>query len=109
MKLYFYFLETPYNGGPFIRLEECEVIEKAKTYYPKEKFLGRFYGSYVKKSDIGHLSGYHSDTVILTEQDNDADTALDLLEAKVQTECKRLETELEAAREKLRAIENFRI
>ena len=38
MKLYFYILEKPYNKNPFVRFEECEVIEKPKTYKPKDRF-----------------------------------------------------------------------
>ena len=67
MKLYFYILETPYNKNPFIRFEECEVIEKPKTYAPKDRFPKGVYGCYVKKSDIGHVSGYMGNIVVLAE------------------------------------------
>ena len=67
MKLYFYILETPYNKNPFVRFEECEVIEKQKTYYPKDKFPSGVYRSYINKSDIGHVSGYSNNLVVLTE------------------------------------------
>lgn len=69
MKLYFYFLET--NK---IRTEECEVEEKPKTYKPVDKFPEGYYGCYVKKEDIGALSSYDNNTVILTE-DNRAKAA----------------------------------
>ena len=67
MKLYFYILERPYNEKPFVRFEECEVIEKPKTYYPKDKFPSGVYRSYISKSDIGHVSGYSNNLVVLTE------------------------------------------
>ena len=67
MKLYFYFLEKPYNANPFVRFEECEVIEKPKTYYPKDKFPKDVYNSYIRKSDIGHVYGYSNNLVVLTE------------------------------------------
>ena len=67
MKLYFYILETPYNKNPFVRFEECEVIEKPKTYKPKDRFPRGVYRCYVSKSDIGHVSGYMSNIVVLTE------------------------------------------
>ena len=67
MKLYFYILERPYNKNPFIRFKECEVIEKPKTYYPKDKFPIGVYNAYISKSDIGHISGYSSNLVVLTE------------------------------------------
>ena len=67
MKLYFYILEKPYNENPFVRFEECEVIEKPKTYYPKDKFPKGVYNRYVNKNDIGIVSGYSNDLVVLTE------------------------------------------
>ena len=67
MKLYFYILERPYNQKPFVRFEECEVIEKPNTYYPKDKFPSGVYNSYIRKSDIGHVSGYSNNLVVLTE------------------------------------------
>ena len=67
MKLYFYILEKPYNKNPFVRFEECEVIEKPKTYKPKDKFPRGVYNSYISKSDIGHVSGYSNNFVVLTE------------------------------------------
>ena len=67
MKLYFYILEEPYNANPFIRFEECEVIEKPKTYTPKDRFPMGVYRCYVSKSDIGHVSGYSNNLVVLTE------------------------------------------
>ena len=63
MKLYFYFLET----GK-IRLAECEVEEKPKTYKPVDRFPSGFYGCYVKKEDIGELIGYGDNVVVLTEK-----------------------------------------
>lgn len=67
MKLYFYILEKPYNKNPFVRFEECEVIEKPKTYKPKDKFPMGVYNCYISKSDIGHVSGYSNNLVVLTE------------------------------------------
>ena len=67
MKLYFYILERPYNENPFVRFEECEVIEKPKTYKPKDRFPRGVYNSYINKSNIGHVSGYSNNLVVLTE------------------------------------------
>ena len=67
MKLYFYILEKPYNKNPFVRFEECEVIEKPKTYKPKDRFPSGVYNCYISKSDIGHVSGYSNNLVVLTE------------------------------------------
>ena len=67
MKLYFYILEKPYGQNPFVRFDECEVIEKPKTYKPKDKFPSGVYNCYISKSDIGHVSGYSNNLVVLTE------------------------------------------
>lgn len=67
MKLYFYILERPYNEKPFVRFDECEVIEKPKTYYPVDRLPSGIYGVYVSKKDIGHISGYSNNLVVLTE------------------------------------------
>ena len=67
MKLYFYILEKPYNANPFVRFDECEVIEKPKTYYPVDKFPSGVYRCYINKSDIRHVSGYGNNLVVITE------------------------------------------
>ena len=67
MKLYFYILEKPYNKTPFVRFEECEVIEKPETYCPKDKFPRGVFNCYISKSDIRHVSGYSNNLVVLTE------------------------------------------
>lgn len=54
MKLYFYFLDTPYKEAPKMRLAECEVIERAKTYKPVDVFPTGYHSSYVKKDDLDH-------------------------------------------------------
>ena len=67
MKLYFYILEKPYKGKPCVRFDECEVIEKPKSYYPVDKFPSGVYHSHINKSAIGHVSGYDNHLVVLTE------------------------------------------
>lgn len=62
MKLYFYILdndrefnpETRTFGDPVfkVRVEECEVIEKPKTYRAVAQFPERLYIGYVKKKKI---------------------------------------------------------
>lgn len=66
MKLYFYFLDTRKDNC--IRMEECEVEEKEKTYRPINKFPCGYYGCYVRKSDIGRLTGLYQNIIILTEE-----------------------------------------
>lgn len=67
MKLYFYILKRPYGEKPFVKVEECEVIEKPKTYCAVDRFPSDVYRMRIYKSDIGHVSGHGSDLVVLTE------------------------------------------
>ncbi len=76
MKLYFYFLERPFKGKTYIRSDECEVINKPKTYKPVDKFPKGYYGCYVRKEDIGTISGYSENVVVLAS--NDSDVAMKL-------------------------------
>lgn len=55
MKLYFYFLDTPYKEEPKMRLAECEVIERAKTYKPADVFPTGYHNNYVKKEDLNQI------------------------------------------------------
>lgn len=66
MKLYFYFLDTRKENC--IHMEECEVEEKEKTYRPIKEFPCGYYGCYVRKSDIGRLTGLYQNIIILTEE-----------------------------------------
>lgn len=86
MKLYFYTLERHYNKNPFMRFEECEVIEKPKTYYPKDRFPRCVYNCYISKSDIGRISGYSNNLVVLTEPNAKAakELFMKLYESKVR-------------------------
>lgn len=70
MKLYFYFLELPYNKEPYIRCEECEVEEKPKTYKPVDRFPAEYCYSSVNKDDIGKINGYQGNIVVMLEKDN---------------------------------------
>lgn len=106
MKLYFYFLETPYKRDSYIRFEECEVEEKPKTYKPVDKFPSGYYGCYVRKEDIGKLSGYSRDTVILAQ--NEPEVALKLFENTTNSIIKRHEEEIQTLKSKLKAIQEWR-
>ncbi len=105
MKLYFYFLETPYKGKPYIRIEECEAVEKPKTYSPVDEFPNGYYGNYVVKSEIGILSGHQNDKVILTERNDELAKKLfsDYLNSQIEGKQK----EVEKLKEKLMAVENM--
>lgn len=76
MKLYFYILdsdrefntETITFGDPVFkfRVEECEVVEKPKTYKAVTRFPDGIYIGYVKKEDIGTISGHSMPYIVLT-------------------------------------------
>ena len=102
MKLYFYILETPYNKNPFVRFEECEVIEKPKTYKPKDRFPMGVYRSYVSKSDIGTVSGYSNNLVVLTEPN--AKVAKELFMKIYERNVRQKEEHLAEAKSMLNAI-----
>ena len=102
MKLYFYILEKPYNANPFVRFEECEVIEKPKTYYPKDKFPSGVYNFYIRKSDIGHISGYSNNLVVLTEPN--AKVAKELFTKLYESNVRQKEESLAEAKATLNAI-----
>lgn len=88
MKLYFYFLET----GK-IRFEECDVIEKPKTYSPVNKFPAGYTGCYVKKEDIGKLIGYYENILVLEERDTRkaADVFRDRIRDRINRENRSIE------------------
>ncbi len=104
MKLYFYFLEEQ-KEKPHIRIEECEVVEKPKSYTLLGKVPG-FYNSRVLKPDIGLHSEYGwKQYVVLTEPNVESVKKLfsDYLNGQIQGKQK----EIEELKEKLIAVENM--
>lgn len=102
MKLYFYILEKPYKGKPFVRFDSCEVIEKPKTYYPVDKFPSGVYRSYINKSDIRHVSGYGNNLVVLTEPN--AKLAKEIFTKLYESNVRQKEESLAKAKAELNAI-----
>lgn len=72
MKLYFYFLDNPGSSDAIIRCEECEVIEKEKTYIPVDSFpSGYEYHRYYIKRRIGRIETNLVRTVmVVTDKPN---------------------------------------
>ena len=102
MKLYFYILERPYNKNPFVRFEECEVIEKPRTYKPANKFPSGIYGCYINKADMGHVSGYSNNLVVLTEPN--AKMAKEIFTKLYESNVRQKEESLVKAKSELNAI-----
>lgn len=70
MKLYFYILDTDRKTGKWnLHLEECEVIEKPKTYKPKTEFPNGVYASFARKESIGSFINDYSEAVVLDTPD----------------------------------------
>ena len=70
MKLYFYILDAGRKTDKWnLRLEECEVIEKPKTYKPVTKFPDGIYASFIKKESIGDFINEYSKVVVLDAPD----------------------------------------
>lgn len=76
MKLYFYILDSDIEFNPEtltfgdlfykFRVEECEVIEKPKTYRAVTQFPEEICIGYVKKEDIGKISNSLTPYIVLT-------------------------------------------
>lgn len=76
MKLYFYILDSDREFNPEtrtfgdstfkVRVEKCEVVEKPKTYKAVTRFPDGIYIGYVKKEDIGTISGHSTPYIVLT-------------------------------------------
>lgn len=70
MKLYFYILEQPYKREPYVRVEECEVEEKQKTYRAVDEFPGGIYRRYINKSDIERIiNDVYMPYIVLLQRD----------------------------------------
>lgn len=70
MKLYFYILGTDRKTGKWnLYLEECEVIEKPKTYKPVTEFPAGIYASFIRKESIGNFISEYSKVVVLDAPD----------------------------------------
>lgn len=105
MKLYFYILKNDFMGceeKPYVKFEECEVVEKPKTYYPKDEFPGEIYNAYISKSDIGRLFGYRHNIVVLEEPN--VKYAKELLAEKYQDSIKANEEAIAKYKDILSAI-----
>lgn len=107
MKLYFYILEKPFTKEPFIRFEECEVIEKPKTYYPVDKFPNGIYRGFIRKDEIGDFLDRYLKNVIVLDK-NDSEKAIKLFEDRSKNEIERLDKSISTEKSILKAVEDYR-
>ena len=96
MKLYIY----RFWGNEF-SCSEVDVEEKPKTYIITKECEFGYKGQRIRKDEIGALSGYNRDTVILTEKDkkkavemliNRQGTIVESCRVRLEYEEKKLET-----------------
>lgn len=116
MKLYFYILdrdreynpETRTFGDPTfkVRVEECEVIEKPKTYRAVTWFPKGVYSEYVKKENIGKISDSLTQYIVL-EKPNYQFVKNKFLE-KCNEEISRLKNTIAMYENKIAAVENYK-
>lgn len=117
MKLYFYILDSnrEYNpetrtfGDPVfkVRVEECEVIEKPKTYRAATHFPKGIYGiGCVKKENIGKISDSLGPYIVL-EKPNYQFAKEAFLE-RVNNEIRRLKNAIAMYEDKIAAIEDYK-
>ena len=106
IKLYFYILERPFMREPFIRFEECDVVEKPKTYKPIERFPSGIYSAYYLKENIGRLTGRYTKNVALVV--NDPERALRQIEDMAKDNIAVYEKKIMEEKKILKAVEDYR-
>ena len=116
MKLYFYILdsdrefnpETRTFGDPVykVRVEECEVVEKPKTYKAVTRFPEGIYIGYVKKENVGLISDSLTPYIVL-EKPNYQFVKETFLE-KYNNEIHRFKSVIAMYENKIAAIENYK-
>lgn len=97
MKLYIY----SFWGNKF-SCREADVEEKPKTYIITEESEFGYKGQKIRKDEIGVLSSYSRDKVILTEKDKKK--AVEMLISRQSTIVERLRVRLEDEEKALETI-----
>lgn len=116
MKLYFYILDRNEKFNPEtrtfekpvfkIRVEECEVIEKPKTYRALIKFPEGLYIGYVSKENIGKISDSLTEYIALKEPNYQF--VKDKFLKKYNAEMSRLKNAIAMYKDKIAAIEDYK-
>ena len=116
MKLYFYILDSDREFNPEtktlgdyvfkIRVEECEVVDKPKTYRAVTRFPERLCIGYVKKEDIGTISGHLTPYIVLTAPNYQF--VKDRFLEKYNVEISRLKKAIAMYENKIAAVEDYK-
>lgn len=108
MKLHFYILEPENNNEFNFRYEECEVVEKPKSYLPANRWPEGIYNRWVPKSAVGGFLGVPSlltRIVVLDEKNHEK--AKELFTCKYNAKIRELERKLEREKAAKAAVEKF--
>lgn len=115
MKLYFYILDSDREYNPEtrtfgdsvfkVRVEECEVIEKPKTYRAATRFPEGLYIGYVKKEDVGRISDSLTPYIVLTVPNYQF--VRDKFLEKYNVEISRLKKAIAMCENRIAAIEDY--
>ena len=116
MKLYFYILDSDREFNPEtrtfgdsafkVRVEECEVVDKPKTYRAVTQFPERIYIGYVKKEDIGKISGNSTPYIVLTVPNYQF--VKDKFSERYSAEIDRLKKAIAMYEDRIAAIEDYK-
>jgi len=116
MKLYFYILDrklefnvetrTFEKSVYKIRFEECDVIEKPKTYAPVDVFPKGVYTSYIKKESIGGFVGCYGEIIVLDEKNYKR--AKEIFLKRYNREINTLKDNISTYEDMVDAVENFK-
>ena len=98
MKLYFYFLEKAR-----IRCEECDVIEKPKTYYPANRFPDGIYTAFFRKDEVDRIRCCYGKTyIILTEMNKERAAEAFTADCNYEISCR--ENKIRVANEEIQEL-----
>lgn len=105
MKLYFYFLEPLFMGPAVMHTEQCEVIEKPKTYKPVDRFPEGYYGCYVPKGELNTLCTDYS-WYFISDKRKDEEAVKAVLK-HCQNKIQKLEEEIAVLRQYEQAVREW--
>lgn len=105
MKLYFYILDRTYEGNFSLRYEECDVIEKPKSYVPVEHWPVGVCVARINKSVVGGFTSQYDDIVVLYAKDHKK--ARELFFKRYYAAIRTLKYQLEKFNAMKEAVENF--
>lgn len=106
LKLYFYFLKSSFMKPPVMYMEECEVIEKPKTFSPLDRFPSGYYGRYVPKSGLNTLITRYG-WYFISDERKDEEAVKAILE-HCQNEIQKLEEKIAVFRQCEQAAREWR-